>query len=114
MISQWCQPIVLRPCGELYWNDVEKLARLHGFLDPRLLVDRPLEITNPIITTKLGEARFYSATYRLLKLVKHHTIETGRIFPAVVAPCPMTKPQAYQRPVPVAGELNGTQKKPRP
>ncbi|SDT88107.1 methyltransferase domain-containing protein [Halopseudomonas salegens] len=96
--------------GALYWNDFENLARRHGFLDPRLVEDRPLEITDPAIAAKLGTARFFSATYRLFKLDalepacedygqaviykgsiadaphqllldKHHLIETGRIFP---------------------------------
>ncbi|PKM28671.1 MAG: methyltransferase type 11 [Gammaproteobacteria bacterium HGW-Gammaproteobacteria-11] len=96
--------------GALYWNDFENLARKHGFLDPRLVEDRPLEITDPALAAKLGSARFFSATYRLFKLPalepacedygqaviyqgsipdaphqllldKHHLIETGRIFP---------------------------------
>ena len=54
--------------GALYWNDFEQLARRHGFLDPRLVEDRPLDITDPKIAAKLGQARFYSATYRLFKL----------------------------------------------
>lgn len=96
--------------GALYWNDFENLAKRHGFLDPRLVEDRPLEITDPVIAEKLGNIRFFSATYRLFKLPelepacedygqaviyrgsipeaehlfqldKHHAIETGRIFP---------------------------------
>lgn len=96
--------------GALYWNDFANLAKRHGFLDPRLVEDRPLEITDPAIAAKLGNARFFSATYRLFKLDglepacedygqaviykgsiadaphhllldKHHLIETGRIFP---------------------------------
>jgi SAM-dependent methyltransferase len=96
--------------GALYWNDFENLARRHGFLDPRLVEDRPLEITDPKIAAKLGNIRFYSATYRLFKLDalepacedfgqaviyrgsipeaehlfqldKHHAIERERIFP---------------------------------
>lgn len=96
--------------GALYWNDFANLAKRHGFLDPRLVEDRPLEITDPAIAGKLGNARFFSATYRLFKLDglepacedygqaviykgsiadaphhllldKHHLIETGRIFP---------------------------------
>lgn len=96
--------------GALYWNDFENLARRHGFFDPRLVEDRPLEITDPAIAAKLGNARFFSATYRLFKLPelepacedygqaviyrgsipdaphhfqldKHHFIETGRVFP---------------------------------
>lgn len=96
--------------GALYWNDFEHLARRHGFSDPRLVEDRPISVDDPELAEKLGEARFFSATYRLFKLEglepacedygqaviyqgtvpgaghafvldKHHRIETGRVFP---------------------------------
>ncbi len=53
--------------GALYWNDFESLARECGFIDPRLVVDRPLAITDQESADKLGDIRFYSATYRLFK-----------------------------------------------
>jgi arsenite methyltransferase len=96
--------------GALYWNDFLPLAKSVGFLDPRLVTSRPIEITNPVLRAKLGAAKFYSATYRLFKLPDletacedygqaviykgglehcedvfmldgHHAIEKGRIFP---------------------------------
>lgn len=96
--------------GALYWNDFENLARRHGFSDPRLVEDRPISIDDPHLADKVGDARFFSATYRLFKLEalepacedygqavvyqgsipgaahafvldKHHRIETGRVFP---------------------------------
>ncbi|MDH1933228.1 methyltransferase domain-containing protein [Pseudomonas sp. GD03696] len=96
--------------GALYWNDFENLARRHGFSDPRLVEDRPISVDDPHLVDKLGDARFFSATYRLFKLEgmepacedygqaviyqgsipgaahafildKHHRIETGRVFP---------------------------------
>ncbi len=96
--------------GALYWNDFLRLSHQHGFADPRLVTDRPLEITDPALAPRVGNLRFYSATYRLFKidgletacedygqavvyrgsisdhpdrfmLDKHHTIETGRVFP---------------------------------
>lgn len=96
--------------GALYWNDFHNLAKRHGFADPRLVEDRPLAISDPRIAAKLGNTRFYSATYRLFKLDdlepacedhgqaviyhggiehakhhfvldKHHHIETGKVFP---------------------------------
>ncbi|AJE21524.1 methyltransferase domain-containing protein [Azotobacter chroococcum] len=96
--------------GALYWNDFENLARRHGFADPRLVEDRPISVDDPHLAEKLGDARFFSATYRLFKLDglepacedygqaviyqgsipgaasafvldKHHRIETGRVFP---------------------------------
>jgi arsenite methyltransferase len=96
--------------GALYWNDFENLARRHGFSDPRLVEDRPISVDDPHLADKVGDARFFSATYRLFKLEalepacedygqavvyqgsipgaahafvldKHHRIETGRVFP---------------------------------
>ncbi len=96
--------------GALYWNDFLRLSHQHGFADPRLVTDRPLEITDPALAPRVGNLRFYSATYRLFKidgletacedygqavvyrgsiadhpdrfmLDKHHNIETGRVFP---------------------------------
>jgi hypothetical protein len=96
--------------GALYWNDFLRLAHRQGFADPRLVEDRPLQITEPALAARVGRARFYSATYRLFRLEqlesacedygqaviyrgsiaqhadrlvldKHHDIETGRVFP---------------------------------
>jgi len=105
-------PVLYGEClgGALYWNDFLRLARSAGFADPRLVSDRPLEITDPALAPLLGEARFYSATYRLFAIAEledacedhgqaviyrgtiaeqphrfeldsHHAIETGRVFP---------------------------------
>ncbi len=96
--------------GALYWNDFENMSRRAGFADPRLVEDRPLEITDPALAERCGPIRFFSATYRLFKddqlephcedygqavvykgtipnhpdyfeLDKHHYIETGKVFP---------------------------------
>jgi SAM-dependent methyltransferase len=105
-------PVLYGEClgGALYWNDFLRLARSAGFADPRLVSDRPLVITEPALAPLVGEARFYSATYRLfaipeledacedhgqaviyrgtipefptlLPFDKHHAIEAGRVFP---------------------------------
>lgn len=105
-------PVLLGEClgGALYWNDFQNLAKAAGFADPRLVADRPIAITESEIATRLGNARFFSATYRLFNLEglepacedygqaviykgtlaehpdafvldKHHRIETGRVFP---------------------------------
>lgn len=105
-------PVLYGEClgGALYWNDFLRLAQHHGFADPRLVEDRPLEITDPKLTPRVGNLKFYSATYRLFKLDslesacedygqaviyrgsipdhphrlvldKHHHIETGKVFP---------------------------------
>jgi arsenite methyltransferase len=54
--------------GALYCNDFLELAKNAGFTDPRLVTDRPLTIDAPTVRQKVGEIRFFSATYRLFKL----------------------------------------------
>lgn len=105
-------PVLYGEClgGALYWNDFVSLSKRQGFADPRLVEDRPLEITDTRLAAKIGNIRFFSATYRLFKLDglepecedygqaviykgtltdspeaflsdKHHFIETGKVFP---------------------------------
>ena len=105
-------PVLYGEClsGALYWNDFHNLAKQAGFIDPRLVEDRPLGIDNEKIATLIGHINFYSATYRLFKLAelethcedygqavvynggihqsefeflldKHHLIEKGKMFP---------------------------------
>ena len=105
-------PVLYGEClgGALYWNDFHHLARQAGFLDPRLVSDRPLGVTDEALAAQLGAAKFFSATYRLFKLPdleplcedygqaviykggvphsedvfvldKHHAIERGKVFP---------------------------------
>ena len=105
-------PVLYGEClgGALYWNDFIRLAKRHGFADPRLVEDRPLEVTDPLLAARTGNLRFYSATYRLFKLAQlesacedygqavvykgtipkhagrfvldqHHDMQTGKIFP---------------------------------
>lgn len=105
-------PVLYGEClgGALYWNDFLRLARRHGFADPRLVEDRPLTVTDPALAAVTGSTQFHSATYRLFKLAglesacedygqaviyrgtmpehpqifvldKHHAIEAGRVFP---------------------------------
>lgn len=105
-------PVLYGEClgGALYWNDFVQLSRRAGFADPRLVTDRPLEITDAELAARTGSVRFYSATYRLFRLDKlesdcedygqaviyqgsipgcperftldkHHDIQTGKVFP---------------------------------
>ena len=105
-------PVLYGEClgGALYWNDFISLSKRHGFADPRLVTDRPLDITDAKLAARVGNIRFFSATYRLFKLDglesacedygqaviyrgtipdhahrfaldRHHDIEAGRIFP---------------------------------
>jgi SAM-dependent methyltransferase len=105
-------PVLYGEClgGALYWNDFVRLAQRHGFADPRLVDDRPLQVTDPVLAQRIGNLRFFSATYRLFKLDalesacedygqaviyqgsivehagrfvldKHHDIQAGKVFP---------------------------------
>ena len=105
-------PVLYGEClsGALYWNDFLRLARQAGFADPRLVSDRPLQVTDPELAARTGTIGFHSATYRLfhiddledacedhgqaviyrgtipdhthqLPFDKHHLIDTGRVFP---------------------------------
>ncbi|HEX2379427.1 MAG TPA: methyltransferase domain-containing protein [Methyloceanibacter sp.] len=105
-------PVLYGEClgGALYWNDFLAKAKRAGFLDPRLMTSKPLDITNEAMKRKLGQAKFFSATYRLFKLDGldsacedygqaviykgslpdqpdafdldgHHLIERGKVFP---------------------------------
>jgi len=96
--------------GALYWKDFERLSCKAGFIDPRLVDDKPITIANEAIIGKIGHISFYSATYRLFKLPelesacedygqaviyrggiphheqvfnldKHHRIQRGKVFP---------------------------------
>lgn len=104
-------PVLYGEClgGALYWNDFLRLATAAGFADPRLVEDRSLEVTDAKLARRIGNLRFFSATYRLFKLDglesacedygqaviyrgtishsphrfvldKHHAIEVGRVF----------------------------------
>ena len=105
-------PVLYGECltGALYWNDFHNLAKKAGFLDPRLVKDRPLGINNPQVLARVGHIDFYSATYRLFKIAsleshcedygqaviykggiehhpeyfildKHHKIDKNKVFP---------------------------------
>jgi len=105
-------PLLYGEClgGALYWNDFIPMAKQAGFLDPRLVTSRPIAVEDDAMRQKLGQAEFFSATYRLFKLEGletacedygqavvykggldeqpeafaldgHHLIERGRVFP---------------------------------
>jgi arsenite methyltransferase len=105
-------PVLYGEClgGALYRGDFLRLARAAGFLDPRLVTEKEIHITDAALAPLVGEARFHSATYRLFNLDQledacedhgqaviyrgtieahphrydldgHHALETGRVFP---------------------------------
>ncbi len=63
-------PVLWGEClsGALYWNDFINIARKCGFTDPRLVKSNLITIRNKEIEEKLGNIKFYSATYRLFKI----------------------------------------------
>ncbi|CAD7701699.1 unnamed protein product [Ostreobium quekettii] len=54
--------------GALYIQDFERMARETGFADPRVLSTAPIAIQNAELEQAVGEAKFYSITYRLFKI----------------------------------------------
>lgn len=63
-------PVLYAEClsGALYWHDFQQIAIRAGFVDPRLVTDRPVEVDDPELRQKVGDIQFFSATYRLFKL----------------------------------------------
>ena len=55
--------------GAMYVEDFMRQARAAGFLDPRKLPPvTPVEVENPALRQIIGNARFFSITFRLFKL----------------------------------------------
>ena len=63
-------PVLHGEClaGASYWGDFLALAKAAGFADPRLVADRPLAVSDPVIAATVAGAAFFSATWRLFKL----------------------------------------------
>lgn len=62
--------VLLGEClgGAMYVEDFKRLCVATGFTDPRALSAHEIEVTDPELRELLGEAKFYSITYRLFKL----------------------------------------------
>jgi len=54
--------------GALYWNDFIGMARKAGFVDPRLVESHSISIHSEDVEKRVGDIRFYSASYRLMKI----------------------------------------------
>jgi len=54
--------------GALYVEDFVRICRNVGFPDPRVLEKAPIQVTDPELSEILGNAKFYSITYRLFKV----------------------------------------------
>ena len=63
-------PVLRGEClgGALYYKDFERIARRAGFIDPRIITQRPVNTSNPKIQKLVGPVKFYSVTYRLWKI----------------------------------------------
>lgn len=63
-------PVLYGEClsGALYTNDFFRLAHQVGFVQPRRVTGRPLEIRQPAVQAKLRGINFASVTYRLFKV----------------------------------------------
>ena len=63
-------PVLYAEClgGALYWKDFERIARKAGFIDPRVVLKRVVDISNEEIKKLIGNITFYSITYRLWKI----------------------------------------------
>lgn len=63
-------PVLFGECigGALYTEDLKRICRQVGFEDPRVLGVTPFEIFDEKLKDLVGEAKFYSITYRCFKL----------------------------------------------
>jgi len=63
-------PVLYAEClgGALYYRDFERMARKAGFVDPRVVSQRPVAVSSGHVKALIGDVRFHSITYRLWKL----------------------------------------------
>ena len=63
-------PVLVGEClgGALYIEDFKRMCVAVGFTDPRVAASRSIQIKDEAMAMVLGEAKFYSITYRLFKL----------------------------------------------
>lgn len=54
--------------GAMYWNDFLNSAKKAGFVDPRVMDDKPITVENEELEALVGDIKFYSVTYRLWKI----------------------------------------------
>lgn len=68
--------VLLGEClgGALYIEDFKRICHSVGFTDPRQLSISPIDIQDETLSELLGEAKFYSITYRCFKLPQLETL----------------------------------------
>ena len=130
-------PVLYSEClgGALYWQDFISFSKQAGFVDPRLVEDRQLWVTDKELLALTGEIQFFSAAYRLFKLDnlepacedygqavrylgsvtdqsttflldKHHAIEKGRVFSVCGNTWSMLKHSRYAEHFQFLGDFN--------
>jgi arsenite methyltransferase len=76
-------PVLYGEClgGAMYRADFESLAKRTGFIDPRFTEAAPITIGSDEVAAKVGNARFESVTYRLIKLsgLDEHCEDYGQV-----------------------------------
>lgn len=60
--------------GALYVEDFKRLCHQVGFTDPRILAQSTIDVSDPELQEVVGEAKFYSITFRLFKLDNLETL----------------------------------------
>lgn len=65
--------VLLGEClgGALYIEDFKRICQRVGFTDPRVLTGHVIDVKDEHLKEIVGEATFYSITYRLFKLPDH-------------------------------------------
>lgn len=68
--------VLLGECigGALYVEDFRRICHAVGFTDPRMLCSSPIDVKDEELKELVGEARFYSITFRLFKLPDLETL----------------------------------------
>ncbi len=65
-------PLLYGEClgGALYLKDFERITKKAGFIDPRVVSKRAVDISNEEIKGLVGNVTYYAITYRLWKIKK--------------------------------------------
>jgi len=91
-------PVLYGEClgGALYCQDFLALARAAGFADPRLVEDRALAVTDQALAARLGNIRFFSATWRRFRSTASTAPGRTTARPwCIAAPCPGSRSASH-------------------
>jgi len=81
-------PVLYGEClaGALYWNDFIDLARRAGFIDPRLVTNRPVAVEEPTLRDKVGEIQFFSGVPLRIARIGWRSTSIMSLQPALLRP----------------------------